>query len=145
MIKTTTLLTILAFALVPIYQSKPIYKPIEKDSILIGEWMITGFGNVDDKGRVLWGQCNACSLIRFYKNGQGVIIGAEGNGPTTYLAWSLKSSRLSFKFSGKKQRSGFIKGNLKYISSYCIKGNKKDIILLDTRQNFELMLTRTVD
>ena len=73
MIKTATIVAIFAFALVPFRQSKPIFKPIEKDSTLLGEWMISAFGDVDEKGRVLWGQCNACSLIIFYKNGRGII------------------------------------------------------------------------
>jgi len=142
MTKTTTLIVILTLAL--IYQSKPIYKPIEKDSTLTGEWVIAGFGNADDKGRVLWGQCNACSHIIFYKNGQGVIKDADGYGSSTSIIWLLKTSKLSFKFTEKKQRGGVIKGNLNYISSYSIGKKDEQIILLDPKRNFEVLLARTI-
>jgi len=138
MIKAATLLTILAFALVPIYQSKPIYKPIEKDSILFGEWMIAGFGHVEDDGRVIWGLCNACPLIEFHKSGEGII--KYPGGPDDIIRWSIKTGKLSFK-GINTHLHGLIHANVVY--DYSLKDNNQTIILIDAKKHFELKLNKT--
>lgn len=110
----------------------------------MGEWVIAGFGNLDDKGRVLWGQCNACSHINFYKDGKAIIKDADGYGSSTPIIWSLKTSKLSFKFTEKKQHGDVIKGNLEYISTYSTSKEDDYIILLDPKRNFEILLARTM-
>jgi hypothetical protein len=140
MIKTATLITIFTLALVPIYQQKPTFKPINDRTALIGEWMIVGFGgHVEDNGRVIWGLCNACPLIEFYKSGQGIIKYPGGPGDT--FRWSVETSRLSFKVAKKKQIHGLFKGNGVY--NYSLKDNNQTIILLNDKMHPELKLNRT--
>ncbi|MFI5136769.1 MAG: hypothetical protein ACHQIM_03010 [Sphingobacteriales bacterium] len=149
MINTKTLFIVLVLGLFSCRQSKTANntveqqpKPVNRDSFLVGEWGLCKELFLQDDGRYLEMDRNACPSLNFAKNNTGAVT-MEGGTLIFSFTWSAENDKLIMQRSQNK-KDGFLDArNYKLIYK-----NKKiinEVALFDTVRKIKYMLERSIN
>jgi hypothetical protein len=145
MIKTKALIAVLLFGLLSCRQTKTANnhvdnkpKIVNKDSSIIGEWLIYATEHLREDGRSVPGQCNSCPVITFLNNHSGNFR-TEGGDLIYSFKWSFEKGNLAISYPiNNKTKDIILEGTFKII--YPNKKLPHRIDLLDTIRHIKYWL-----
>jgi hypothetical protein len=145
MIKTKALVVVLLLGLLSCWQTKPANnnidnkpKIVNKDNSIIGEWMIFATEYLQQDGRSVPGQCNACPTIIFNKDYSGFVKSPDA--VISPFTWATENNKLLLKnVKGFRARDVIMKDGV-YKIIYPNKKLPHRIDLLDTVRHIKYWL-----